>query len=668
MVTIKRFFLLTLVFLLFAFFLQAQKPRFFDILISNTTIVDVINKKVVPAQWIGITDGTIVWISSHDPRVPFKRMIDGSRLVALPGFVNTHTHLWQHICKGCFPNESLQNWVGVYTKIHYLESQELYDVVLAASNEALLSGITTVSDYASSGFNDYGFESNARAMRDAGLGGIIVWNNPSIYLPDYIKLQEIRRYQQEYQKQFSLWMGFGPLSFYSLQQVYSGIRLAEQLQLPMTEHTMENNAEQRDFYDSLKSYVTKYKAQLSRQDSVFFTNLLNLRKPSENDAYEALVYQAMNILETDERLKTRKGYLPLTNKEKESLVALLQPRNFSPIAVLDYFKVLPRFLSIHSVWLQKEDIEIMKSNDASISHNPESNLYLSSGLAPIQDYLAAGLTVSLGTDGAASNDAIDFFSAMKTMWNMVKLRILQTPASKELDQWTVLQAATINGAKALGLDKVTGSINVGKQADLSLLSLDELGMSPSRLDEKLVTLLIYSASPRNIKYVLSDGSVLVEAGRLKKYSEQSLAQRLTRIALNVDKRIATGKLWKESETLKKFSRPYWYKYRSIRTRDSIDFNFLNQSDSSVRFIIASSSLVFSGGSPYVVSKEVSDRFPDQPLPTAFKQEISLNKGQRIRITKRKNSFEYIIHFDGKTYDLLGARGQLLFFCEPEKIR
>jgi hypothetical protein len=129
-----------------------------DLLIRDVTLVDVLNKQVVPHQTIGINNGHIISLANNPLAVESKIVIDGSRYVALPGFINTHTHLWQHICKACYPKEKLQQWVRVYRTIHYLNPDELYDVSLAASSEALLSGITTVSDYASLSFNDYGFE------------------------------------------------------------------------------------------------------------------------------------------------------------------------------------------------------------------------------------------------------------------------------------------------------------------------------------------------------------------------------------------------------------------------------------------------------------------------------------------------------------------------------
>src|SRR6185369_7552818 len=237
-----------------------------DLAIRDTTVVDVLKKEVVSHQTIGIKGGRIVVITNSSEAVHAKNEINASDFLALPGFVNTHTHLWQHICKACYPKEKLQQWIRVYQRIHYLEPDELYKVVLAASSEALLSGITTVSDYASLSFNDYGFETNANAARDAGLDGVLVWSNPSVFLPDRVKLGEIQRLRELYKAHFDIWMGFGGLSFYSLPQVYSGIRIGQKLDMHMTEHTMENNEEQRQLYRNLSGYYETYKDKLGSSD------------------------------------------------------------------------------------------------------------------------------------------------------------------------------------------------------------------------------------------------------------------------------------------------------------------------------------------------------------------------------------------------------------------
>lgn len=639
-------------------FASAQnQPADLDLIIRDVTFVDVVAKQVLPHKTIGIRKGNIVLIADGGARHPARKVIDGSGYVALPGFVNTHTHLWQHISKSYAPKEKLQEWIRVYRPIHYLERDELRHVVLAASSEALLSGITSVSDYASLCFNDYAFEANAEAMRDAGLGGVVVWHNPSVFLPDHIKLQEIRRLREGYRNHFDIWMGFGGLSFWSLPQVYSGVRIAQTLNMPTTEHTMENIQEQRELYKRLSEYYGDYKDRLNSADRKLLEEMLALRRPSDVDAFDQLVRDAEQTLAVDAARKK------LTPEQTDLLRQLKRERIISPLPVLDHLNVLPGYLAIHSVWQQKEDIELMRRRGVSVSHNPESNMYLSSGVAPVHEYLNSGVLVSLGTDGAASNDGINFFSAMREMWNLYKIDLMNTDVTRNFDEWVVLQAATINGAKALKIDGRTGSLTEGKEADIVLISKDELGMAPARPD-KIPALLIYSANARNVRYVISDGNVVVENGRLVRYEENSLANKLSEIAAAVDERVQKGKIWSEEyEIASRPATPYWYKYRSVREPDSIKLSIRNSGPVPVRLTVISSGVTFGGGTAHVVGKEISDRFPEEPSKSAFTVEVILMPRQAAQVIKRPGQWEYELITPSTSLRRKSSSGQLLVLGE-----
>lgn len=181
---------------------------------------------------------------------------------------------------------------------------------------------------------------------------------------------------------------------------------------------------QCDLYDATQNYYARYKDFLQPDDSLFLENLLKLKRPSNVDAYEELIRLKEQILNVDTALQSINDtlYKPLTEQEKVSLGSLKPERVISPLILLDYLKGLKDFVAIHSVWSQKEDLDIMVKNHISVSHNPESNLYLSSGIAPINEYLKSNILVSLGTDGAASNDGINMFSAMREMWNVYKIK------------------------------------------------------------------------------------------------------------------------------------------------------------------------------------------------------------------------------------------------------
>lgn len=150
--------------------------------------------------------------------------------------------------------------------------------------------------------------------------------------------------------------------------------------------------------------------------------------------------------------------------------------NNRPLARFESLGLLnERLIAVHMVHLTDDEIAKCRETGVNISHNPESNLKLASGFAPIQKLLNAGVNVSLGTDGAASNNDLDMFGELRTAALIAK-GLTQDPTA--LDATTALEMATINGAKTMGLEKETGSIEIGKYADVIAVDLDHLFTQP----------------------------------------------------------------------------------------------------------------------------------------------------------------------------------------------
>jgi 5-methylthioadenosine/S-adenosylhomocysteine deaminase len=147
-----------------------------------------------------------------------------------------------------------------------------------------------------------------------------------------------------------------------------------------------------------------------------------------------------------------------------------------PLARLAKLGLLgPDLLAAHGVHLLDYEIDMLAAYGCHIAHCPSSNLKLASGMAPVVDLLAKGVNVALGTDGAASNNRLDIFSEMRLAALLAKGVSADASA---LPAWQALAMATINGAKALGLDHKIGSIEVGKYADLTAVRLDEVLLAP----------------------------------------------------------------------------------------------------------------------------------------------------------------------------------------------
>ena len=182
----------------------------------------------------------------------------------------------------------------------------------------------------------------------------------------------------------------------------------------------------------------------------------------------------------------------------------------SPIAHLDRIGMLDkRTLLVHCVHLSQRDITTIKKNGAKISHNPESNMKLAAGVAPIPALLSAGVTVGLGTDGCASNNNLDLFGEMDTA---AKLHKATSNDPTVLDAHRVLKMATIDGARAIGLGDTTGSIEIGKQADVIILDTKRPHLTPLYSPWSHV---VYAARGSDVTYTVVAGKIVVADGCLK---------------------------------------------------------------------------------------------------------------------------------------------------------
>ncbi|HET9468520.1 MAG TPA: amidohydrolase family protein, partial [Vicinamibacterales bacterium] len=168
------------------------------------------------------------------------------------------------------------------------------------------------------------------------------------------------------------------------------------------------------------------------------------------------------------------------------------------------------------VWADAADIRLLASHGIGVSHNPESNMKLASGIAPVPEMLTAGVSVGLGTDGAASNNDLDMFEAMRMAAFLHKVK---TGDPRVLPATTALEMATIRGARALGLDKDIGSLEVGKRADLVVVSTASARLTP--LYEP-VSHLVYAARGDDVRTVMVNGRVLMRDRKMLTIDEPAV--------------------------------------------------------------------------------------------------------------------------------------------------
>jgi 5-methylthioadenosine/S-adenosylhomocysteine deaminase len=183
---------------------------------------------------------------------------------------------------------------------------------------------------------------------------------------------------------------------------------------------------------------------------------------------------------------------------------IMEKHGTSPTKWLDAMNFLgPNVLAAHGVWCDADDLKILAARKVSLSHNPESNMKLASGIAPIVAARAAGITVGLGTDGVAgSNNDLSMFEAMDFAGKLAKVSTMDPTV---LPARELLKMATIEGAKALRLDRKIGSLEVGKMADLIAVDLIEPRTRPIY---DIASTLVYAAKESDVSLTVVDGKVL----------------------------------------------------------------------------------------------------------------------------------------------------------------
>lgn len=189
----------------------------------------------------------------------------------------------------------------------------------------------------------------------------------------------------------------------------------------------------------------------------------------------------------------------------------------TPVAHLKKIGLLDEnIIAAHCVWVDEKDIEAIAKHKVGVSHCIESNLKLSSGIAPVPDMLKAGVKVSLGTDGAASNNDLNILSEMSTAAKVHKA-VSNDPTV--LDAKKALLMATKCGADALGLGGITGSLEKGKAADIAIINLNKPHLTPLY---DIYSHIVYSARPSDVETVFVNGKLVVDKGMLCTADEEEI--------------------------------------------------------------------------------------------------------------------------------------------------
>ena len=195
----------------------------------------------------------------------------------------------------------------------------------------------------------------------------------------------------------------------------------------------------------------------------------------------------------------------------------IKAKGASPVDYLNRIGFLNnRVIAAHMVWPSEAELELLKKLGVGIVHNPQSNMKLASGVAPVPEMLKENMPVGLGTDGAASNNDLNIWEEMDTAAKLHKL-ISRDP--KVLTAEEAFEMATLRGARALHLEKEIGSIEKGKRADLAIVDLDDLNQTPFY---NIYSELVYATKASDVRTVIVEGRVIMRDRRLLTLNEETI--------------------------------------------------------------------------------------------------------------------------------------------------
>jgi len=432
---------------------QAKQGRvdMVSILIENASLVPMNEyNRVIEKGYLIIQDDQITAIGNGTPPATrFDKRIDATNLMALPGFVNTHTHAAMTLLRGYADDLPLKEWLE--TKIWPLEdklcAEDVYWGTMLAIVEMIKSGTTCFTDM-------YFFmDQVARAVEETGMRAVLSRGMVGVGPQADSALEESRALIHQWSGKGNGRISFmiGPHAPYTCPPDYllKAMQLARELNVGINIHIAETKGECAD-------------------------------------------------------IKQAYGRTPVAHLENLGLFELPT-------------------LGAHCVHLTGEEIEILAHYQVGVAHNPESNMKLGSGIAPVPQMLKAGIPVALGTDGASSNNNLDMLQEMRSCALLHKVNNFDPTV---LPAYQALEMATINGARALKLDGL-GTLAVGQKADIILVSLKEAHMIP-RYD--IIANLVYSGQAADVQTVIINGQIIMEDREIKTFDEAEVLEQAKQVA------------------------------------------------------------------------------------------------------------------------------------------
>ena len=423
--------------------------KVYDLVIENAAILTMdVNGTIIENGIIGVENGKISLLEKQtaDIRCQAKKRIDAQGMIALPGFVNTHVHCFQSLLKGLGADRPLISWLN--SSVQPLGVRVTHRQQELAALVACLEAI----------------KSGCTTLCE------FFYTNQDPELAD-VCIETMQK---------------------------TGIR-------SVLMRTFQDYGEEYNVPDGYVEPVEKAIEEVERLRKKYHSDdMLSVwTGPDVTWATTKKGYEAMLEYCLDRKVR----YTMHLNETKEDNDMCRRHYGKNIVDLLDEIGFLTeQFLAVHCVYLTQNEIELLAERGVSISHNPAANLYLGSGIAPIPDCLQADMNIALGTDGAASNNTTDMLDTMR-LTALIHKGVRQDATAMSADK--VVRMATIGGAKALGMEKSLGTLEVGKKADIILFDPKKIRSIPVY---DPIASLVYSASAENIHTTIVNGKIVYSNG------------------------------------------------------------------------------------------------------------------------------------------------------------
>ncbi|MGQ4893846.1 MAG: amidohydrolase family protein [Candidatus Njordarchaeia archaeon] len=436
-----------------------------SILIANGTIITMDKlRRVIRDGAILIEDSDIAAVGKSSElkrKYSAEITIYANNNIVMPGLINTHTHLFQSLGKDLGTDVNLIDWFKKAWNplVTGMNDKDYYNAAMLGILEAIETGTTTILAY------EHALNAHPSATKA---------------LINAIEESKIRALIGYGYQDTGIEIGAPPIAIRETSEIVNDIKnLLEQYN-----HSREN---------LLRFWLAPGTINWCTQELIEKTKELA-------SMFDTGITVHMNETKAEyEFSKKTRGYSEVEYAFKIGLLG-------------------PKTLAVHTVWVDDYEISLLAKTSTKVSHNPISNMYLASGVAPIPKMLKKGIIVGLGTDGPSSNNNHNMFDVIRVTPLLHKVITLD-PGAITAEQ--TLEMATIMGAKALQIDDLVGSIEVGKKADIIILDIHRSNLTPSIYPPATI---VYGNAGLNVDTVIINGEILMEHGEINHLDREKILE------------------------------------------------------------------------------------------------------------------------------------------------